>query len=121
MTKFGNPEFSTLFQQLNRNVQNLHVGMLFFLHHLAHELLVSALDIALIDNGIPHCGINLRMAQYFLNLFYWHALINRASCHSSSELMRMDTRKIQLSSQSPQTYLHAADFEPSVWRGQGNK
>ena len=45
--------------------------------------------IILIHHSIPKCCINLLMPKNLLNLFYWHSLFYRSSCHSSSKLMWM--------------------------------
>ena len=82
---------------------------------------MGILDIALVDDGVLHGGVNLRMAEDFLHLFDRHAFVDGSGGHGAAELVGVNARQIESTSEGSQAYLHAADAESGEWCGQGYK
>ena len=81
--------------------------------------LVGHLHILLINHGILHGGVYLRMTQQPLHLFDGHSLINGSGSQGSSEFMGMDLGNPQFPPQAPQPDFHAADLQAVIGFQQG--
>ena len=51
---------------------------------------MGVLDVALVDDGILHGGINLGVTEDFLHLLDRHAFIDGAGGHGAAELVGVD-------------------------------
>lgn len=103
LTSFGSPNSSK-----NRDLK-----------FLGYIFLVGYLHILLINHGVLHGGIYLRMPQQPLHLFNGHALINGSGSQGSSEFMGMDLGNSQFPPQAPQPDFHAADLQAVIGFQQG--
>lgn len=71
-------------------------------------------DVGLVHHSIAHGGVYLDMPQELLHLFYGHPFVDGHGGQRATELMRMDTRNLEATTQLTKTHLNARDLEPFV-------
>ena len=89
--------------------------------NLSNVFLVGHFHVVLVHDGVLHGGVNLGVAQNFLNLLNGHAFVNRPSCHGPAELVGMAGFEIQHAAHFAQADLHAADGQPVVGGEEGDE
>lgn len=89
--------------------------------NLSDVFLVGHFHIVLVHDGVLHGGVDLGVAQNFLNLLDGHAFVNRPSRHGPAELVGVDGFEIQHAAHFAKADLHAADGQPVVGGEEGNE
>ena len=82
---------------------------------------MGCFDVCLVYHGVFHGGVDLGMAENFLNLLNGHAFINGSCSHCAAEFMRMNFKQINAAPQFSQSHLYAADFQAVVGSIKGNE
>lgn len=65
--------------------------------------------VILADQSVFHSGLYLNVPKKLLNLLNWHTTINGIGGHSTTELVRVDARQLQLFAKRTQTIFHRTD------------
>ncbi len=78
-------------------------------------------NVSLVNNGILHSSVNLRMSKYFLNLLNWHSFIDCPGSHSSTKFMRMNFFKINFPAKVSDPDFDTTDLQSVIGSIHGNK
>lgn len=89
--------------------------------NLSDVFLVGHFHIVLVHDGVLHGGVDLGVAQNFLNLLDGHAFVNRPSRHGPAELVGVDGFEIQHAAHFAKADLHAADGKAVVGGEEGDE
>ena len=89
--------------------------------NLSDVFLVGHFHVVLVHDGVLHGGVNLGVAQNFLNLLDGHAFVNRPSRHGPAELVGVDGLEIQHAAHFAKADFHAADGKAVVGREEGDE
>lgn len=89
--------------------------------NLSDVFLVGHFHVVLIHDGVLHGGVDLGVAQNFLNLLDGHAFVNCPSRHGPAELVGVDGFEIQHAAHFAKANLHAADGQPVVGGEEGDE
>ena len=82
---------------------------------------MAQFDVALVNHGVFHGSLNLRVTKQALHLFHGHTFVDGPGGQGTPELMGMHPANFQLPSKLSDTDFHSTDFQTLMWILQRHK